>query len=73
MVMLKQSGQANRQMMRFASDEVMTTARATVEMTGCSSPAAVAEAAEQVRACVVRSGDLELDCNGNPGIRSAGR
>jgi hypothetical protein len=44
MVMLKQSGQANRQMMRSASDEVLTTARATIEMTGCSSPAALAEA-----------------------------
>lgn len=44
MVMLKRSGQANRQMMSFASDEVMTTARATLEMTGCRSPAALAEA-----------------------------
>jgi hypothetical protein len=35
MVMLKQSGQASRQMMmRSASDEVMTTARAMTEMTG---------------------------------------
>lgn len=44
MAMLKHSGQANRKMMRFASDEVMTTARATVEMAGCSSPAALTEA-----------------------------
>jgi O-methyltransferase involved in polyketide biosynthesis len=44
MIMLKQSGQANRQMMRFASDEVMTTALGTIEMTGCSSPIALAEA-----------------------------
>jgi O-methyltransferase involved in polyketide biosynthesis len=44
MVMLKQSGQANRQMMRSASDEIMTTARATIEMTGCFTPAALAAA-----------------------------
>jgi hypothetical protein len=44
MVMLKQSGQASRQMMRFASDEVTTTVRATIEMSGCRSPAALAGA-----------------------------
>jgi O-methyltransferase involved in polyketide biosynthesis len=44
MVMLKQSGQANRQIMGFASDEVITTARATIEMTRCRNPAALAEA-----------------------------
>jgi hypothetical protein len=44
MVMLKQSGQASRQMMRFASDEVRTTVRATIEMSGCYSPAALAGA-----------------------------
>jgi O-methyltransferase involved in polyketide biosynthesis len=44
MVMLTQSGEASRQMMRLASEEVMTTACATIEMTGCSSPAAWAEA-----------------------------
>jgi O-methyltransferase involved in polyketide biosynthesis len=44
MVMLKQSGQASRQMIRLASDEVMTTARATIEMVGCSSPFTLAEA-----------------------------
>ncbi len=44
MVMLKQSGQVNRHMMRSASDEVMTTARATIEMTGCSSPIALMQA-----------------------------
>jgi O-methyltransferase involved in polyketide biosynthesis len=44
MVMLKQSGQAGRQMIRLASDEVMTAARALIEMTGCSSPVALAEA-----------------------------
>jgi O-methyltransferase involved in polyketide biosynthesis len=43
-VMLNQSGEASRQMMRLASEEVMTTACATIEMTGCSSPAAWAEA-----------------------------
>jgi len=44
MIMLEQSGQANRQMMNFASDEVMTVASGTIEMTGCSSPAALADA-----------------------------
>jgi hypothetical protein len=44
MVMLNQSGEASRQMMRLASQEVMTTASATIEMTGCSSPLAWAEA-----------------------------
>ena len=44
MVMLTQSGQANRQMIRSASDEVMATALATIEMTGCSNPAALVEA-----------------------------
>jgi O-methyltransferase involved in polyketide biosynthesis len=43
MVMLKQSGQAGRQIMRLASDEVMTAVRATMEMTGCSCPASFAE------------------------------
>ncbi len=44
MAMLKQSGQASRQMVRLATDEVMATARATIEMTDCSGPAALAEA-----------------------------
>jgi hypothetical protein len=44
MVMLKQSGQTSRQMMRFASDEVTTTVRATIEMSGCYSPVALAGA-----------------------------
>jgi O-methyltransferase involved in polyketide biosynthesis len=44
MVMLKQSGHAGRQMLRHASDEVMTTARAAIEMTACSNPAALMEA-----------------------------
>jgi O-methyltransferase involved in polyketide biosynthesis len=42
-VMLKQSGQAGRQIMRLASDEVMTTIHATIEMTSCSCPASFAE------------------------------
>jgi hypothetical protein len=44
MILLKESGQANRQLIRLASDQAMTTARATIEMTGCSSPVALAEA-----------------------------
>jgi O-methyltransferase involved in polyketide biosynthesis len=44
MVMLNQSGQASRQVIRSASAALMATARATIEMTGCSSPAALAEA-----------------------------
>jgi O-methyltransferase involved in polyketide biosynthesis len=43
MIMLTQSGKANRQMIHSASDEVMTTARATIEMTGCSSHAALSQ------------------------------
>jgi O-methyltransferase involved in polyketide biosynthesis len=44
MVILKQSSQASRQMMRFASDEVATTVCATIEMSGCLSPVALAGA-----------------------------
>jgi O-methyltransferase involved in polyketide biosynthesis len=44
MAMLTQSRQAGQQMIRLASDEVMTTARATIDMTGCSSPATLVEA-----------------------------
>ena len=44
MGILRQSGQAGRQMMRFASDEVATTVHATIEMSGCYSPAALAAA-----------------------------
>jgi len=44
LVMLKQTGQANRHMMHVASDEVVTTARATIEMSRCCNPAALAEA-----------------------------
>jgi O-methyltransferase involved in polyketide biosynthesis len=43
MVMLEQSGQVGRQIMRLASDEVMTTVHATMEMSGCSCPASFAE------------------------------
>jgi len=43
MVMLEQSGQGGRQIMRLASDELMTTVHATMEMTGCSSPVSIAE------------------------------
>ena len=44
MAILKQSGQAIGQMTRLASDEVMMTAHATMEMTVCSSPASLVEA-----------------------------
>jgi hypothetical protein len=44
MVILKQSGQASQHMLRLASDEVMAAARATIEMTACSNPAALMEA-----------------------------
>ena len=44
MIMLEQSHHANRQMTRLASDEVVTTARATIAMAGCSSPAGLAAA-----------------------------
>jgi O-methyltransferase involved in polyketide biosynthesis len=41
-IMIEQSNRANRQMMRLASDEVVTTARTLIAMAGCSSPAAFA-------------------------------
>jgi len=44
LAVLKQSDQANRQMMRLASDEVILAGRATMEMTVCSNPASLAEA-----------------------------
>jgi hypothetical protein len=44
MIMLQQSHQANRQMTRLASDEVVTTVCATIAMAGCSSPAGLAAA-----------------------------
>jgi len=43
-IMLKQTGEANREILRLASDEVMTTALDTIEMTGCRSPIALTEA-----------------------------
>jgi len=60
-------------MMRCASEEVTTTVCATIEMSGCCSPVALAGAQKQVRARVVRPGQLELVCDGNSGIRSTGR
>ena len=47
MVMLSQSGEASRQMLQFASEEVVTTTCATIGMTGCFGPAAWAEAQSQ--------------------------
>ncbi len=44
MVILEQSGQASQHMLRLASDEVITTARAAIEMTTCTNPAALLEA-----------------------------
>jgi O-methyltransferase involved in polyketide biosynthesis len=44
MIMLEQSGQANRQMTRLASDAAMATARAAIAMTGCSSPVTLVQA-----------------------------
>ena len=44
MIMLEQSHQAGWELTRLASDEVMTTARATMEIAGCTTPAAMAEA-----------------------------
>ena len=44
MIMLQRSHRANRQMTRLASDEVATTARATIAMASCSSPAGLAVA-----------------------------
>jgi hypothetical protein len=47
MVMLSQSGEASRQLVQFASEEIVTTACATIGMTGCFGPAAWAEAQSQ--------------------------
>jgi hypothetical protein len=47
MVMLEQSNQAGWELTRLASDEVMTTARATVAMATCVTPAGIAEAQSQ--------------------------
>jgi hypothetical protein len=46
-IMLEQSNQAGWALTRLASDEVMTTARATIAMAGCASPVAMAEAQGQ--------------------------
>jgi hypothetical protein len=42
--MVEQSARVTNQLARFASDEVLTTARATIEMATCSNPVAVLEA-----------------------------
>ena len=46
-IMLEQSNQAGWALTRLASDEVMTTARASIAMAGCGSPVAMAEAQSQ--------------------------
>ncbi len=43
MIMLEHSDHVGRHMTRVVSDEVMTTAHATIAMAGCSSPAALAQ------------------------------
>jgi O-methyltransferase involved in polyketide biosynthesis len=43
-VMFTQSNQANQQVIRFASEEVMATTRAVIGIVGCSSPAAFMQA-----------------------------
>ncbi len=43
-VMLEQSNQAGWAITRLASDEMMTTARASIAIAGCASPVAIAEA-----------------------------
>jgi hypothetical protein len=47
MIMLEQSNQAGWEFSRLASDEVMTTARATLAMAVCDSPMAMADAQGQ--------------------------
>jgi hypothetical protein len=44
MAMLRQSVQAHQQMLELASEEVIKTAGAMIEMTGCSGPAAFVDA-----------------------------
>lgn len=44
MAMFEQSEEVRTQITRFASDEVITTARATVEMATCANPMAMMEA-----------------------------
>jgi hypothetical protein len=43
-IMLEQSNQAGFEISRLASDEIMTTARATFAMAACANPMAMAEA-----------------------------
>jgi hypothetical protein len=47
MIMLEQSSQAGWEFSRLASDEVLTTARATLAIAACDSPAAMADAQGQ--------------------------
>jgi hypothetical protein len=47
MIMLEQSNQAGWEITRLASDEAMTTARATLEIASCADPMAMAEAQSQ--------------------------
>jgi hypothetical protein len=44
MIMLRQSNAANQHLTRAASEALLSTARATIEMAGCASPAALAAA-----------------------------
>ena len=73
MVMLSESGKASRQMLKFASEEVVTTACATLAMTGCFGPAALGRGAKPVCARVAQSADLELQYAGNAVPNRAGR
>jgi O-methyltransferase involved in polyketide biosynthesis len=50
MIMLEQTNQAGWEITRLASDEVMTTARATLSMATCANPVAMAEAQGQFAA-----------------------
>jgi hypothetical protein len=47
LIMLEQSNQFGWEVSRLATDEVMTTARATLAMTACATPMAMAEAQGQ--------------------------
>ena len=47
LIMLEHSNQFGWECSRIATDEVMTTARATLAMTGCATPMAMAEAQGQ--------------------------
>jgi hypothetical protein len=64
MVILNQSGEASRQMMRLASEEVMTTACATIEMTGYSSPLAWAGAQSRFARAWLRRATSSLNTMG---------